>query len=142
MNSQEFSATGGGCHGLPKDHRHRAYQQPSGRGGSLAAPGRSRGCRHTGQELRRLQELLQSGMDIGLGTHRGLRFTRVGRRLNPISMAAAAIIAGLLPVIFGSGTGSEVIRKASPIAAAVVQATRSWAFATFPRPMTRCCHAQ
>lgn len=32
-------------------------------------------------------------------------------RLRPISMTAAAIIAGLLPVMFGGGTGSEVMRR-------------------------------
>lgn len=32
-------------------------------------------------------------------------------RLRPISMTAAAVIAGLLPVMFGGGTGSEVMRR-------------------------------
>lgn len=32
-------------------------------------------------------------------------------RLRPISMTVAAIIAGLLPVMFGGGTGSEVMRR-------------------------------
>ncbi len=32
-------------------------------------------------------------------------------RLRPISMTAAAVVAGLLPVMFGSGTGSEVMRR-------------------------------
>jgi len=32
-------------------------------------------------------------------------------RLRPISMTATAIIAGLLPVMFGGGTGSEVMRR-------------------------------
>ena len=32
-------------------------------------------------------------------------------RLRPISMTVAAIVAGLLPVMFGGGTGSEVMRR-------------------------------
>ncbi|MES1927199.1 efflux RND transporter permease subunit [Salinisphaera sp. T31B1] len=33
------------------------------------------------------------------------------QRLRPISMTVAAIVAGLLPVMFGHGTGSEVMRR-------------------------------
>ncbi len=42
-------------------------------------------------------------------------------RLRPISMTAAAIIAGLLPVMFGNGTGSEVMRRiAAPMVGGMV----------------------
>ncbi|TAL86317.1 MAG: efflux RND transporter permease subunit [Rhodanobacter sp.] len=44
-------------------------------------------------------------------------------RLRPISMTAAAIIAGLLPVMFGSGTGSEVMRRiAAPMVGGMISA--------------------
>ncbi len=42
-------------------------------------------------------------------------------RLRPISMTAAAIIAGLLPVMLGGGTGSEVMRRiAAPMVGGMV----------------------
>ncbi|MDE2135701.1 MAG: efflux RND transporter permease subunit [Alphaproteobacteria bacterium] len=42
-------------------------------------------------------------------------------RLRPISMTAAAIIAGLLPIMFGGGTGSEVMRRiAAPMVGGMV----------------------
>lgn len=44
-------------------------------------------------------------------------------RLRPISMTAAAIIAGLLPVMFGNGTGSEVMRRiAAPMVGGMISA--------------------
>ncbi|RAP56098.1 efflux RND transporter permease subunit [Oleiagrimonas sp. MCCC 1A03011] len=44
-------------------------------------------------------------------------------RLRPISMTAAAIIAGLLPVMFGGGTGSEVMRRiAAPMVGGMLSA--------------------
>jgi len=44
-------------------------------------------------------------------------------RLRPISMTAAAIIAGLLPVMLGGGTGSEVMRRiAAPMIGGMVSA--------------------
>jgi Cu(I)/Ag(I) efflux system membrane protein CusA/SilA len=42
-------------------------------------------------------------------------------RLRPISMTATAIIAGLLPVMLGSGTGSEVMRRiAAPMVGGMI----------------------
>ena len=42
-------------------------------------------------------------------------------RLRPISMTATAIIAGLLPVMFGGGTGSEVMRRiAAPMVGGMI----------------------
>ena len=42
-------------------------------------------------------------------------------RLRPISMTAATIIAGLLPIMFGSGTGSEIMRRiAAPMVGGMV----------------------
>ncbi|HQU17093.1 MAG: CusA/CzcA family heavy metal efflux RND transporter [Chromatiales bacterium 21-64-14] len=44
-------------------------------------------------------------------------------RLRPISMTATAVIAGLLPVMFGGGTGSEVMRRiAAPMVGGMVSA--------------------
>jgi Cu(I)/Ag(I) efflux system membrane protein CusA/SilA len=45
-------------------------------------------------------------------------------RLRPIAMTAATVIFGLLPIMLGSGTGSEVMRRiAAPMVGGVVSAT-------------------
>ena len=45
-------------------------------------------------------------------------------RVRPIAMTVAVIIAGLLPIMWGSGTGSEVMRRiASPMVGGIVTAT-------------------
>lgn len=45
-------------------------------------------------------------------------------RIRPIMMTVAAIIAGLLPIMLGSGTGSEVMRRiATPMVGGMVSAT-------------------
>ena len=45
-------------------------------------------------------------------------------RLRPITMTVAAIVAGLLPIMLGSGTGSEVMRRiAAPMVGGMVSAT-------------------
>jgi len=45
-------------------------------------------------------------------------------RVRPIMMTVAAIIAGLLPIMFGGGTGSEVMRRiAAPMVGGMVSAT-------------------
>ncbi len=44
-------------------------------------------------------------------------------RLRPISMTAAAIIAGLFPIMFGGGTGSQIMRRiAAPMIGGMVSA--------------------
>lgn len=46
-----------------------------------------------------------------------------GLRVRPVMMTAAAIIVGLLPILFGSGTGSEVMsRIAAPMVGGMVSA--------------------
>jgi Cu(I)/Ag(I) efflux system membrane protein CusA/SilA len=46
------------------------------------------------------------------------------RRVRPIMMTVAAIIAGLLPIMLGGGTGSEVMRRiAAPMVGGMVSAT-------------------
>jgi Cu(I)/Ag(I) efflux system membrane protein CusA/SilA len=45
-------------------------------------------------------------------------------RVRPIMMTVAAIIAGLLPIMVGSGTGSEVMRRiAAPMVGGMISAT-------------------
>ena len=46
-----------------------------------------------------------------------------GMRVRPVMMTAAAIIAGLLPILYGTGTGSEVMsRIAAPMVGGMVSA--------------------
>lgn len=46
-----------------------------------------------------------------------------GRRIRPVMMTAATIIVGLLPILYGSGTGSEVMsRIAAPMVGGMVSA--------------------
>ena len=45
------------------------------------------------------------------------------QRVRPKAMTAAVIIAGLLPIMFGTGTGSEVMRRiAAPLVGGMVTA--------------------
>ena len=45
-------------------------------------------------------------------------------RVRPIMMTVSATIAGLLPIMFGSGTGSEVMRRiAAPMVGGMLSAT-------------------
>jgi Cu(I)/Ag(I) efflux system membrane protein CusA/SilA len=45
-------------------------------------------------------------------------------RVRPIMMTVAAIVAGLLPIMLGSGTGSEVMRRiAAPMVGGMISAT-------------------
>jgi len=46
-----------------------------------------------------------------------------GMRVRPVMMTAAAIIVGLLPILYGTGTGSEVMRRiAAPMVGGMVTA--------------------
>jgi Cu(I)/Ag(I) efflux system membrane protein CusA/SilA len=46
-----------------------------------------------------------------------------GLRVRPVMMTAASIILGLLPILYGSGTGSEVMsRIAAPMVGGMVSA--------------------
>jgi Cu(I)/Ag(I) efflux system membrane protein CusA/SilA len=46
-----------------------------------------------------------------------------GMRVRPVMMTAAAIIIGLLPILYGTGTGSEVMsRIAAPMVGGMVSA--------------------
>jgi Cu(I)/Ag(I) efflux system membrane protein CusA/SilA len=46
-----------------------------------------------------------------------------GKRVRPVMMTAAAIIVGLLPILYGTGTGSEVMsRIAAPMVGGMISA--------------------
>jgi Cu(I)/Ag(I) efflux system membrane protein CusA/SilA len=46
-----------------------------------------------------------------------------GRRVRPVMMTAGAIIVGLLPILYGTGTGSEVMsRIAAPMVGGMLSA--------------------
>jgi len=61
-----------------------------------------------------------------LGDERGFALAIVegaALRVRPVAMTVAVIIAGLLPIMFGSGTGSEVMRRiASPMVGGMITA--------------------
>jgi len=45
-------------------------------------------------------------------------------RVRPIMMTVAAVIGGLLPIMWGSGTGSEVMRRiAAPMVGGMISST-------------------
>ena len=71
------------------------------------------------------QEMLKDHQEKGLSTNRDDVFKAVlhgaGLRIRPVMMTAAAIIAGLLPILYGTGTGSEVMsRIAAPMVGGMV----------------------
>ncbi|MCZ6559415.1 MAG: efflux RND transporter permease subunit, partial [Gammaproteobacteria bacterium] len=69
-------------------------------------------------------ELEEKGLSL---TREGIREAVIEGallRVRPIAMTVAAIIAGLLPIMLGSGTGSEVMRRiAAPMVGGMVSAT-------------------
>ncbi len=71
------------------------------------------------------QEMLKDHQEKGLATSREDVFKAVlhgaGLRIRPVMMTAAAIVAGLLPILYGTGTGSEVMsRIAAPMVGGMV----------------------
>ncbi|MBL4901899.1 efflux RND transporter permease subunit [Desulfotalea psychrophila] len=51
-------------------------------------------------------------------------YTGTAERVRPIAMTATAIIAGLLPILFGEGTGSQVMQRiAAPMVGGMITAT-------------------
>jgi Cu(I)/Ag(I) efflux system membrane protein CusA/SilA len=68
-------------------------------------------AREAGEGLRRTQDLAEAIIE------------GAALRVRPIAMTVAVIIAGLLPIMFGSGTGSEVMRRiAAPMIGGMVSA--------------------
>ena len=64
------------------------------------------------QAYRRMQEECeQNGLRPNAETIARAVLQGAGLRVRPVVMTAAAIIVGLLPIMYGSGTGSEVMRR-------------------------------
>jgi Cu(I)/Ag(I) efflux system membrane protein CusA/SilA len=73
------------------------------------------------QELTRMRQKhgALSAVQIRQAVHTG-----TSERVRPIAMTATAIIAGLLPIMWGSGTGSEVMQRiAAPMVGGMVTTT-------------------
>jgi len=79
-----------------------------------------------------LNQALQSHLDTAYKEKRNITVEEIRTaviegallRVRPIMMTVAAIIAGLLPIMLGSGTGSEVMRRiAAPMVGGMVSST-------------------
>jgi len=69
-------------------------------------------------------EAERSGVQVTVEEVRSAVIDGALLRVRPIMMTVAAIIAGLLPIMLGSGTGSEVMRRiAAPMVGGMVSAT-------------------
>ncbi len=67
---------------------------------------------------------ISSGIELTVTEIRSAVIDGALMRVRPIMMTVAAIIAGLLPIMLGSGTGSEVMRRiAAPMVGGMVSAT-------------------
>ena len=97
--------------------------QPGGLGGDVLEPGH--------QRLQRGARLLRGGVKIeGPGFYYPPTvlldppLDGALMRVRPIMMTVATIIVGLLPIMLGSGTGSEVMRRiAAPMVGGMISAT-------------------
>ena len=70
------------------------------------------------------QQALAAGRAMALEDLREAVIAGALLRVRPIMMTVAAIIAGLLPIMLGSGTGSEVMRRiAAPMVGGMVSST-------------------
>ena len=70
-----------------------------------------------------LEECEQEGVEPRLETLRHAVLHGAGLRVRPVMMTAAAIIVGLLPIMYGAGTGSEVMsRIAAPMVGGMLSA--------------------
>lgn len=73
---------------------------------------------------KRIATLDQNNQKLTLADLRGIIVEGALLRIRPIMMTATAIIAGLLPIMLGSGTGSEVMRRiAAPMVGGMISAT-------------------
>ncbi len=79
-----------------------------------------------------LNQAIEKHIETANSEHRGLTLADVQQavidgavlRVRPIMMTVAAIIAGLLPIMLGGGTGSEVMRRiAAPMVGGMISAT-------------------
>jgi copper/silver efflux system protein len=70
------------------------------------------------------QRKMKTGAITNLHDLREVVFKGVSERIRPILMAVTATFAGLLPIMWGSGTGSEVMQRiAAPMVGGMVSAT-------------------
>ncbi|MAY42707.1 MULTISPECIES: efflux RND transporter permease subunit [unclassified Neptuniibacter] len=70
-----------------------------------------------------IERCKSKGLDLREETLRHAVLHGAGLRVRPVMMTAAAIILGLLPVLYGTGTGSEVMsRIAAPMVGGMVSA--------------------
>jgi Cu(I)/Ag(I) efflux system membrane protein CusA/SilA len=73
---------------------------------------------------RRMADAKSEGRSLTLGDVQKAVIDGALLRVRPIMMTVAAIIAGLLPIMLGGGTGSEVMRRiAAPMVGGMVSAT-------------------
>ncbi len=73
---------------------------------------------------RSLDDALSEGRALSLEDLRDAVVKGALLRVRPIMMTVATIIAGLLPIMLGAGTGSEVMRRiAAPMVGGMVSAT-------------------
>ncbi len=70
------------------------------------------------------QRKMKTGTITNLHDLREVVFKGISERIRPILMAVTATFAGLLPIMWGSGTGSEVMKRiAAPMVGGMVSAT-------------------
>jgi Cu(I)/Ag(I) efflux system membrane protein CusA/SilA len=70
------------------------------------------------------QRKMKTGAITNLHDLREVVFKGISERIRPILMAVTATFAGLLPIMWGSGTGSEVMQRiAAPMVGGMVSAT-------------------
>ncbi len=70
------------------------------------------------------QRKMKTGAITNLHDLREVVFKGISERIRPILMAVTATFAGLLPIMWGSGTGSEVMKRiAAPMVGGMVTAT-------------------
>jgi Cu(I)/Ag(I) efflux system membrane protein CusA/SilA len=96
--------------------RRRAEKAPPERALAGAGAGAAEGEAQTGGAAKTVR--LESA-EIMAAVHAG-----TSERVRPVAMTAAAIIAGLLPIMRGSGTGSEVMQRiAAPMVGGMLTVT-------------------
>ena len=71
----------------------------------------------------RARQVQREGRSLTADDVRQAVLEGAGRRIRPIAMTAATLVAGLAPIMFGDGTGSEVMRRiAAPMFGGIVGA--------------------
>jgi Cu(I)/Ag(I) efflux system membrane protein CusA/SilA len=67
--------------------------------------------------------LKQARGDLTLGALRTAIVNGAGMRVRPVMMTVAAVVAGLLPIMYGEGAGSEIMQRiAAPMIGGMVSA--------------------